>query len=152
MAKYYNPFQQAELRIPLSYREEVTRYTQTRSEAGEKADPQASPFDRYIDLWMLAVCIGAQEGRVTTLSREDSHRFEYGARLQGDVRRIELLELIAIAHSGDPFIINDPRQVIEIANGFAATGLPLVMEMIKDGHGKPLTNVTDRLRERLVDA
>ena len=62
---YYNPFQNLELRIPEAYREEVDRFCQTQPGGGRRPPPDDSPFERQIDIWFLAVCLGARKGKRT---------------------------------------------------------------------------------------
>lgn len=140
---YYNPFQNLELRIPQSYREEVNRFCQTQPDALSKTSPDDSPFQRYVDLWFLAVCLGARKGKRTKIDKP--HRFITGEILVRDPWRIELLEMLAISLTDNPWIIEKPGDVIDLANELAATGLPDVLSMLTDGGGKPLWNLTDRL-------
>jgi len=86
-----NPFQNLELRIPEAYRDEVDRFCQTQPGGGTRPPPDDSPFERQIDIWFLAVCIGARKGKRTQLIRP--HRFITGELLSRDPYRIESLEL-----------------------------------------------------------
>lgn len=138
----YNPFQALDLKVPSEFHEDLTRYSRSQSIAGEKKNPLDNPFDRYVDLWMLGVCLGAREGRTVELKGPASRTFVTGVVLATDPDRIELLELLAIGHTGDPYVVAEPRQVIDLANGFAAVGVPTVVEMLKSGRGRPLWNLT----------
>lgn len=149
MADSYNPFAPFELRFPKSRYEEVTWYTRTRADAGGSSSVQTSPFDRYVDLWFFAVCLGAREGPPVELDREQTQRFERGVLLQGSPDRILLLEILAVTHSQDPYIVSEPRRVIDIANGFAAAGLPLALDMLAGGYSSPLANIVDGLNETI---
>lgn len=152
---HYNPFQQADLRIPKQYQEDVARYTRTFTGGTGKVDPENSPLERYVDLWMLAVGVGARaalaNGQVGKPDVREWHRFNFGSVLQGDTTRIELLELLAISLSGDAFIIDEPRKVIDMANDMAAIGLPRVIEMLQSGQGKPLWNIAYHLQVLLQE-
>lgn len=105
ISKYYNPFQTLELRYPQHFHDNVLDFTQTRSESGQPSEPDASPFPRYVDMWFLAVCLGARMGKRTPVTRDTSHKFIEGSIFQSDPWRVELLELIAIGFTGDPRII-----------------------------------------------
>jgi hypothetical protein len=142
---YYNPFQNLELRIPEVYREDVNRFCQTQPDALVRTSPDDNPFPRYVDLWFLAVCLGARKGRRTPV--EKPHRFITGEILSRDPYRIELLELLAISFTGDPWVIDKPSEVIELANELAATGLPELLAMLTSGPAKPVWNLTDALLE-----
>lgn len=143
----YNPFQALDLKVPREFHEDLTRFSRTQSVAGEKKNSLDNPFDRYVDLWMLGVCLGAREGRTVELKGSAAHTFVTGVVLATDPDRIELLELLAIGHTGDPYIVAEPRQVIDLANGFAAVGVPMVVEMLKSGRGRPLWNLTEAVLE-----
>ena len=58
--------QNQDLRIPLSEYDAVRRFTMTRTNDEGTKDPDQSPFNRYVDLWWAALCIGAQENKRTT--------------------------------------------------------------------------------------
>ena len=147
---YYNPFQSLELKVPEVYREQVESYSQTRPGGGSKPSPDDSPFERQIDLWFLAVCIGAQTApKSKRHETKKSHKFIMGDVLSKDSYRIELLELIAISITKDPWIIEKPSEIMDLANDLAATGLPKIIEMLKDGNAKPLWNLTDHIIDML---
>lgn len=141
---YYNPFQNLELRIPERYRDHVNQFCQTQTEAHESGKKLVdAPFERYVDMWFSAVCIGAanQERREV----EDPHRFITGEILSRDPERIQILELVAMGLEEDPWIIEDPKEVIGIANELAAYGLPRLVAMLKEGSSKSIWNLTDAL-------
>ncbi len=145
----YNPFINIDLRLPNAFFEEVKRYCQTRPEGG-KADPTQSPFPRYVDFWFLAVCVGSAQ--TTKLPDEPAggwRGFITGSEgLGSDGWRVDLLELLAIAAKDDAAIVGEPRQVLDVANRYAAAGVPQVLEWLKSGQSDPIDNVLDRLRQR----
>lgn len=145
---YYNPFQNLELRIPTAYRAEVDRFCQSQPTGGPKPSPDDSPFPRQVDLWFLAVCLGALQGRPIPV--EKPHRFINGEILSRDPYRIDLLELAAIAVTGNPWIIEKPADVMDLANGLAASALPRLLEMLVTGNSKPIWNLTDSLLEAVA--
>jgi len=147
--RHYNPFQNDEIRVLEVYYPALMQYTRTKSDAGKPSDPDDSPFDRYIDMWFLAFCLGAREGRATEVNQNNSRRFIWGSIFESDPHRVELLELVALAHSGDPQILADPHRVIGLANALAATGFPLVIDMVQNGQSLPIWRLTDQLMELL---
>jgi hypothetical protein len=149
--KDYNPFTQLELRLPDAFRDEVAKYSRTFTDTGSSSKAEDSPFERYVDLWMASICVAVAEGReveVPTATR--TWRFEYGSRLQGQTSWIDLLQLLAIAHFQNPLVVADARKVIDLANAFAATGLPVVLQMLTDGHDRPLWNLSMRMMELVL--
>lgn len=145
MAYVTNPFQNLELRIPEAFRDEVDRFCQTQPGGGTRPPPDDSPFERQIDIWFLAVCIGARKGKRTQLIRP--HRFITGELLSRDPYRIESLELLAVSYTDDPWILERPSEIMDLANELAATGLAEIIDMLKDGSAKPIWNLTDNLTE-----
>jgi hypothetical protein len=151
MAYEVNPFQNLELEIPEVYRRAVEQFCQTQPGGGAKPSPDDSPFERYIDMWFVAVCLGAKRGKPPKAPKTKTHKFQTGVILSGDPYRIEFLELLAISHFNDPFILENPSKIVDMANEFAAVGLPELVEMLNSGNGKPIWNLTDSLSERLTD-
>ena len=145
MAYVTNAFQNLELRVPEAYREEIDRFCQTQPGGGAKPSPDDSPFERQVDIWFLAVCIGARKRKRTKLIKP--HRFIWGDILSRDPFRIELLELLAISYTNDPWILEKPSEIMDLVNELAATGLPEVIDMLKGGNAKPIWNLTDNLTE-----
>lgn len=147
MAYVTNPFQNLELRIPEAYRDEVDRFCQTQPGGGTRPPPDDSPFERQIDIWFLAVCIGARKGKRTQIIKP--HRFITGELLSRDPYRIESLELLAVSYTDDPWILERPSEIMDLVNELAATGLAEIIDMLKDGSAKPIWNLTDNLTELL---
>jgi hypothetical protein len=143
-----NPYANADLRIPKREWEGVRRFTMTfRSEDASKADVDRTPFNRYVDLWWAALCVGLREGRAT--HGAEWHNFNIGVVLNQDPWRIRHLELIALAETGDPAVLEDPGRVIGIANEYAATGIPILLDVMT-GQVDPIWAVTGTFR-RLVE-
>ncbi len=134
--------------MPSAYQEHVRRYSRTRDQTGRGSKVEDSPFQRYVDIWMVAICVAVAEALpVEVPPRVDTWRFEYGARLQGESTWIDLLQMLAIRHYKDPHVISDARKVIDLANAYASAGLPYVIEMLETGHREPLWNLTFAMME-----
>lgn len=145
MNRDYNPFANIDLHYPVAYRDDVTRFTTTQGGDGDTS-AESSPFVRVVDLWAAAVAIGAEmEVFVTQDDKKSMHRFITGAILQGDLTRIEFLQLVAIGHTGDPYVVKEPRKVIEIAECYAAGGLPILIEWMSGGIQTPMVGLTKQL-------
>lgn len=142
MNRDYNPFANLDLHIPMAYREEVRRFSTDKSGESDNS-PELSPFIRYVDLWTAAVAIGAQEGHFTSVG--EKHRFITGSVLQGDLARIEFLQLLAIGHTNDPYVVKDSRQVLDIAESYAAGGLPILLDWMAPGSSSPMVTLTKNL-------
>lgn len=147
MEKYYNPYQMQELRFPKIYFEEIQRYTQTKSEDGKEILPSRSPFPRMVDLWILAACIGVKKGKITSLSRDETYKFIEGSIFTSDPWRVDFISLLAIGFTNNSEILNEPREIIHLVNELAASGLPDVFQMLKEGYSEPIWNISTQLIE-----
>jgi hypothetical protein len=144
-----NPYANLPLRIPLHEWEGVRRFTTTfRPEDGSKPDIDRSPFDRYVDLWWAALCVGVREGRLT--KPVEWHDFVTGVVLNQDPWRIRELELIALAEAQDPAVLEEPGRVIAIANEYAATGIPVLLDAMT-GQTEPIWAATKLFRSMTED-
>lgn len=141
--------QNQDLRIPSSEYESVRRFTMTRTSEDGPKDPDQRPFNRYVDLWWAALCIGAQENRRTKAT--EWHTFvRAGEVLPSNPWRIFQLQLIGLGFTGSTEILQRPGELISLANELAATGLPMLIEEMV-GKGIPIWAVTDYLRVRAID-
>ena len=107
------------------------------------------PFATMKDLFMLAACVGAREGRFEELgSRRDI--------FSGEVfnRRTELPVLAALAfhQTKDVEVLSDPKQVVEIAQGWANGGIHIVRADLLERAGRPLYNLIDMLLSEIAPA
>ena len=140
-----NPYINLELKIPKQYFEDFEKYTSRfKAEDGSAKDIDRSPFDLYVDFWWVAIGVGVCEGRVS--NTEDLKKFVTGVVLSQDPWRITHLELLAIAYTGSPDVIGRPGEVIEIANGYAAIGVPILVEMLLK-KSEPIWDVSNCLRK-----
>jgi len=145
MAAVANPYVNFDLRIPERDWEAVRRFTMTfRPEDG--ADPKnidQSPFSRYVDLWWAALIIGVREGRRS--KPPEWHPFTPAVVFNQDPWRIRQLELLALAEAGNVDVLDDPGQVISIANEYAATGIEMLIDLMT-GQTEPIWAVTSLFR------
>lgn len=151
LTRDYNPFGNLDLHIPNAYRDDVRRYTTTQGGDGDTSEA-STPFVRQVDLWAAAVAVGAEEKAFVTVSSADQHRFIQGFVLQGDLVRIEFLQLIAIAHTEDPYVVTDSRKVIQIADAYAAGGLPILIDWLDGGVQTPMVSVTKNVIRFLAES
>lgn len=150
--KGYMPFPNAELEIPIEYKDAIDAFTRTRPTGGDRPDPEDAPFPRQVDMWLLAVCFGAVAGQRQKLATNQSHKFNTASVFESDPSRVEMLELLAIAVEKDPYVIKDPRRVIDVANELAAGGLPLVVEMLQARGGTAAIDcLSDLIQAKLAE-
>lgn len=138
-----NPFVNAALRIPNRDWPLVEKFTTTQQ---SQADPDKVPFRRYVDLWWAGMCIGIHKGRRTALPPNEWHRFNDGTPLSTDPWRIIHLQLLAVGLTGDAQILDDPGEIVQMANEFCATGLPELLEAMNQST-EPIMVASEFLRE-----
>ena len=149
--RYYNPFLTAELRIPESLREDVSRYCQGPTQEGRKTGLGQAPFPRMVDMWFLALCLGAKNGKREDLRGVKMHKFMDGTVLSSDPWRIDALMLLSITLTKDTAIVAEPARIINLANEYAAGGLPDVIDMLKDGDADAIYNLSDNLEAAIKE-
>ena len=139
-----NPFQAMDVYIPDEYHADMQRYSQR--ESGANID--GSPFGRMVDMWFLAICAAARAGMkpVDTTGRK-SVKIIDGAIFASDPWRIQMLMLIAIHYADGIEVVGDPRQMMNTANGLAVAGFPKVLDMLREGGGDAIWNLSESLEE-----
>lgn len=146
---YHNPFAGIDLIAPVSQREAYELYCQTSGHT--TAD--SSPFPRMVDLWFTGFCLAAREGRSPIdLSKHKTFKFIDGSILDSDSLRVQALMLVAIAIEDNVEVIAEPRRVIAIANGLAAAGVPMVVELLRTGDQEPIWNLSEALTDLFTDS
>lgn len=143
--QYRNPFAGMDLIAPTEHRNAYDRYCQT----GVRSSIDSCPFPRMIDFWFAGLAIAARENLdPTDLSGQETFKFHEGSVLDTDVGRVQIIMLVAIAAAGNVEIVGEPRQMIAIANGLAAAGVPRIEEMLK-GDQDAIWNLSEALDEIL---
>lgn len=144
--RYFNPFAGIDIHVPVDLHEAFGRYCQT----GGNAVIDQSPFPRMVDLWFLAVCIAARAGlEPIDIGKYETKKIIDGSIFGSDPWRVHTLMLLAIGTSGDVEIVSEPRKMMALANGLAVAGLPKIIEMLTDGDGEPIWNISDAIDEIL---
>ena len=148
--RYNNPFAGTDLLAPIDQRDDYDHYAErTTSRVIDQ-----SPFPRKVDLWFLGICVAAQDGlEPVDLTSRQTTKFMDGQVLSSDPWRINALMLLALARHEDLEILTKPRQIIAMANGLAAAGVPKVLEMLKeDRHQEPIWNLSEALEQKIKEA
>ena len=145
--RYHNPFAGLDLIAPVEQRDFYDRYCQT----GGHAVVDQSPFPRMVDFWFVGLSLAARkELKPINLADQKTFKFIEGSIFDRDSWRVQAVMLIAIVVDGRVEIVGEPRRMITIANGLAAAGVPLIVEMIRDGGQPPIWNLSDSLNEELL--
>ena len=144
---FYNPLQGKNLNFPKKYKDKVENYCSTKPSGGKSKGANFSPFERQVDLWFLALCLGVKAGKPT--KARSSYRFIEGQVLARSSYMIELIELVAISETKDPYIIGDANKLVEIANDYAATGIDILFNALKYKKQEPLWNLVEYFKDNL---
>ncbi|MBT6050829.1 MAG: hypothetical protein HOG49_28860 [Candidatus Scalindua sp.] len=140
-----NPFQKSELSVPEEYHEFFVQYCQTRTD-GLKTNIDKSPFRRMVDLWFLAVCVAVHQGlKPVDLAGKKTKKIIDGTIFSSDPWRINALMLMAVGYEGKVDILTHPNEMMKLANNLAIAGLPVLVEMLKDGPSDPIWNLSDNI-------
>lgn len=144
--RYFNPFQGIDISVPVELHEAFTRYCQ----AHQNTTLDQSPFPRMVDFWFLAVCVAARAGlQPIDVAKQETRKIIEGSIFGSDPWRVHALMLMAIGVTGDLQITSEPRKMMTLANGLAVAGLPKVIDMIKDGDGEPIWNLSEAIEDLL---
>jgi hypothetical protein len=144
--RYFNPFQGIDVSVPVEFHEDVSRYSQR--EGGAIIDQ--SPFPRMVDMWFLALCVAARQGMAPAdPSKYETRKIIEGSIFGSDPWRVHTLMLVAIAQTDSVEVVSEPRKMMAIANGLAIAGLPTVLDMLRDGDGDAIWNLSESV-EALV--
>lgn len=140
--------QNQNLRVPTEHYENVRRFTMTKTERKRNRDD--IPFIRYVDIWWNAMCVGVQEGRKTQVEPQNWHTFaRAGEVLPSNPWRLFQLQLMAIGETGSTDILTKPGELIGMANEYAATGLPIILDEVL-GSEVPIWAMTRFIESRIV--
>lgn len=144
--RYFNPFQAIDINVPVEFHKAFIRYCQ--GNAGTIIDQ--SPFPRMVDLWFLSVCVAVRlDLEPTDISKYNTKKIIDGSIFSSDPWRVHTLMLIAIGKTGDVQIVSEPRKIISLASGLVVSGLPKVIEMLKNGNSDPIWNLSDAISDLL---
>lgn len=144
--QYDNPFQSIWIISPIAQREDYDHYCQV----GQHAKADASPFPRKVDLWFAGLSLAAREKfEPIDLKKEDTVKIISGDIFNTDGWQAQAIMLIAIAVEGNLEVVLNPHQMMNIANGLAAAGVPYIVKMLNDGPRTPIWNLSDAFEKLL---
>lgn len=152
--RYYNPFQAIDIRVPVEFQENFSRYCQG---AEKQSILDQTPFPRMVDMWFMAICVAVNKGLspidMSKYESKQTYKIIDGSIFTSDPWRIQALMLIMIGMTEDAEIVSEPRKIMAIANGLAMAGLPHVIEMLKDGDDDPIWNLSESvdLLSKIID-
>ena len=148
--QYHNPFARLGLIAPDAQRDYYDQYCRTNIVGRTDKDIDQSPFRRRVDLWFAGFSLAAhKQFKPIDLTKEKTYQFITGGEIftGEDSWRIQIITLVAIAIEDNLEVVQDPRRMMDIANGLAAAGTPYIVKMLNEGHQKPIWNLSDALDE-----
>lgn len=141
-------FASVDIHLPDHYKEYFHTYCLTRAE-GTRNNPEDSPFPRMVDMWFFSICLAAHEGLTPDFnSSSKKYKAINGDALLSDSWRCNALMLLAISHTKDIEIADNPPEIIKIANAYANVGLPRLISLLKS---KGNDDALDYLSDLVVD-
>ena len=141
-----NIFAKTELYIPEIYQEIFQKFCRGK-------DCKYSPFPRAVDMWFLAICIAVRESipPVTNFNGKTYKAMEGGVLVgDDDVWRSHAIVLLAIAHTREIEVIEDPGKMIKIANYYFLAGIQRLKTILEDASGNTvIDHLSDVLSEMM---
>lgn len=140
----FNPFANTDLRMPSHLKEVVKDHSQQQ----RGTDPDVAPeehvtFNRMVDAWLLAAAFGAATGQKVSVGKEGVavDKFVTGAVLQNNPKSIEFLMNLAVYDTQDPYVVSEPKRMIQSVEQFVAGGMDQLLDVISSGHQDRVTNL-----------
>ena len=148
MQRYHNPFTSTQILYPDDQRD----YYQMYAQPSGPTNVDRSPFPRMVDFWWAGLSLAARnETPPENLTGRQMVHMTDGGTLDRDSWRVQFIMLISLSIIGDIEIVTRPAEMMNIANGLAAAGVPHVVEMLQDGGQDPIWNLSEALEKMLSD-
>lgn len=146
LQQYDNPFGNMQIISPISQRSDYDQFCQ----AGQSTKPDESPFPRKVDLWFAGISLAARKHlEPIDLKKEKTVDIISGDIFNTDGWQAQAIILITIAVTDNLEIVLKPREMMDIANGLAAAGVPHIVKMLNDGSQTPIWNLSDAFEKLL---
>ncbi len=144
--QYDNPFVNMNLISPITQRDDYDLYCQ----AGRRTKVNVSPFPRKVDLWFAGLSLAARKNlKSIDLTKQETVDIISGSIFNTDGWQAQAIMLMAITVDGNLEVVLKPRQMMDIANGLAAAGVPHIVKMLKKGPQTPIWNLSDAFEKLL---
>ena len=102
------------------------------------------PFSSMKDLFVLAACLGAREGRFKELGPS---RDIFSGQLFDSTTEIPVLAALAYFRTEDLSVLSEPKRVVKIAEEWANAGIETVRQELLEQPGRPLWNLVAMILE-----
>ena len=121
-------------------------YPQLKS--GANTQPEEAPFETFKDIFMLAACLGFQNGRRIRTVRGGSE-IRVSVFTDDD---IAIIKAIAIAETGDVQVLTRFGEILVIAEEYANAGIYDVKAHLLDEGGRALWNLVELINKNDKDS
>ncbi len=138
MENIFAPYQ---IQMPSKYQEKIKSFVST---SGGGQSRENAPFDRQVDFWFMALCLGFNNGLVQS-KESDTYNAITAEILSRDPHRVVQMQMIAISVSNDPNVLSEPKVMHDICIGIANSGIPLLLTILSDTDQSPLWNIFDEV-------
>ena len=121
------------LRLPEESREDSERFVRQHQKGAVTAE--RAPFGRQLDLWAFSLATAVSQGLepLDEPSSKWGRRFITTKDVQMPDELCDLLAVVAMDYLGvDHPKVDDPAEIVEIANRFAGAGCPEVISKLKN--------------------
>jgi dnd system-associated protein 4 len=108
------------------------------------SEPEQAPFDTLKDMFMLAACLGFQNGRRTRPRKGEGGEVMIKVFTEDDWA---ILKAIAIADAGEIEVLGRLSEILGIAEEYANSGIHDLKAYLVDAGGRPLWNLVNLLNE-----
>ena len=141
-----NPFSTTYLVYPIDQRDDYVRFCQTDN----PSPSDQAPFSRRVDMWFAALALAARNSLPSVdLRSRNTTQFVQGSIFDSEPWRVRVLMLLALGIDQTIDVVENPSRMMTIANGLAAVGQPLVVEMLNRGQDRPIWNLSTAVEELL---
>lgn len=138
-----NIFAQYQIDMPKIYQDKIKNYVAT---GGQNQSRENAPFERQIDFWFVSLCLAFQKG-LTPMKEKETYNAITAEILSRNPYRITQMQMIALAVSGEPNILLEPKRMLDICIGLANAGIPVLLNILADTEATPLWNIYYELED-----
>ena len=119
-----------------------------------RVNVERSPFPRKVDLWFAGLSLAVLKNLKPIDLTKKQKKNEIVSIISGDIFdtdgwQAQAIILIAIARKGNLEVVLKPREMMNIANGLAAAGVPHIVKMLNEGPQAPIWNLSDAFEKLL---
>ena len=143
----YNPFATVDFAASAGLHDFISSFSKTQG--GDISGVGAlgiAPFRRMIDGWLLAAAVAvAKDVPIVSADRIPGDKFVTGVVLQREIETIEFMMLLAIAITGNPYIVDEPKEIVKCLRERAEAGYPYLDEMLREGNQPNLYTLVKNL-------